>query len=94
MGDRGGGAQPATDYGKLAAHLAARAESCLTLTFDEVEAIVGGLLPLAARLGPYWWGNHRQGRRQHGRAWQEAGWRVAGVDAHAGRVTFVREPAG
>ena len=86
--------QAVSSFDRLTAYLAARAEPRLKLTFGEVEAILGELLPWGARLGSQWWGDHRTGRRQHSRAWRAAGWRVAGVDAHAGRVTFVRGPPG
>ena len=81
------------DYGKLPAHLAARPEAVLTLTLDEIEALVGGPLPWAARLGPGWSGDHPTSRGHHGLAWRAAGWRVERVDAYAGRVTFARDSA-
>jgi hypothetical protein len=39
------------DYAELAAHLAVQAGPRLTHTLAEVEAIIGGPLPLAARFG-------------------------------------------
>jgi hypothetical protein len=60
------GAMP--DYALLAAHLAAQPGPRITLSFAEVEAIIGGLLPLIARLHRAWWAEHGTGRRHHGGA--------------------------
>jgi hypothetical protein len=82
------GAMP--DYALLAAHLATLAGPRVTLTFAEVEAIIGGPLPLAARLNHSWWRDHPMGRRSHGGAWIRAGWQIEAHDAYAGTVTFAR----
>ena len=79
------------DYGRLAAHLAAQDEPRVTLTFEHVEAIIGGPLPWAARRGHGWWGKHPMGQRYHGCAWLRVGWRVERVDHYAGAVTFIHD---
>src|SRR5688500_12691231 len=63
----------------------------VTLTVTEVAAIVGVPLPVSARTNRFWlharqpWGASSQAR-----AWQGAGWRVAGFDDRAETVIFVR----
>ena len=49
------------------------ADSC-TLTFAEVEAIIGGRLPASARAHQGWWGNDRT--HVQARSWMHAGWKV------------------
>jgi hypothetical protein len=63
----------------------------VTLSVAEIAAIVGAPLPATARTSRFW-----QNARQtwvissQARAWQGAGWRVAGFDYRAEAVTFVR----
>ena len=70
----------------LARRLTAAPEAELTLTFDELERLVGRLPPLARRY-PHWWGNN--GPSEQARAWLDAGFRVSAVELE-GFVTFVR----
>jgi hypothetical protein len=78
-------------YDPLRDYLAARSDALpqLTLTFTDVEALVGPL-PEPARTGSSWWAN--DGRSEH--AWNEAGWRVLAVDHDAERVVFARGAVG
>ena len=80
------------DYTKLAEHLDACPAPNVTLTFEEVEAISGGPLPLMARLHGLWW-RHRRGGKDHAFAWRSVGWHVDRIDAYAATVTFVRDGA-
>jgi hypothetical protein len=82
--------RPEPDYDKLAAHLAARSEPRLMLTFAELEAIVGEPLPLSARHVSQWWHSTDHRRSRHGFAWRTAGWQLEHVDVYAETVTFVR----
>ena len=77
------------DFARLAAHLDVELGPRLTLTFAEVEAITGELLPFAATLGTQWWRSGSYGRA-HSFAWRSVGWDVEQVDPYAGTVTFVR----
>ena len=63
----------------------------VTLTFAEIEQLIGGSLPASAREHRAWWANEGRPDSSHVqcRAWMEAGWFVDSVDVHAGRVTFV-----
>jgi hypothetical protein len=49
----------------------------VSLTFDEVDALVGGLPPSAA--GRTWWGNTTNASRMQAHAWLGAGRRVSEV---------------
>src|SRR5690348_2063298 len=75
-------------YDALTEILIARNEPRVTLTFDELDAIVGGLPP-SARAYRAWWANNR-GSQPHARAWLDAG-RRATPDFGAGLASFVVE---
>lgn len=81
-------------YGPLRDYLAARdkGEVRLSLSFDAVGRLVGGLPP-SATSRETWWANTAAARGQ-ARAWQDAGWLVESVDPSAGFVVFARSPAG
>jgi hypothetical protein len=76
-------------YDALTAHLAASEADTLTLTFAEVEAIVGPL-PLQARQTAWWWGASAGGRyfEKHIIDWRHLGWAADRPDFAAERVTF------
>src|SRR4051794_28435930 len=63
----------------------------VTLTFAEVEGVVGEQLPAAA-WAQAWWANTPS---EQGRVWLEAGWQVQWVRqlGDAAAVTWVRRPA-
>ncbi len=82
------------DYSKIATYLAAHPGDRVTLTFDQVETMLGEPLPLAARVLTSWWGGASSIRYQQGQTWQAVGWRVTSIDLYAETVTFVQhEPA-
>lgn len=60
------------------------------LTFEEIDALVGGL-PASARAYREWWANTRS--NPQARAWLEAGREVEHVNLTAGRVRFCPPPA-
>jgi hypothetical protein len=60
-----------------------------SLSFAEVEEVLGLPLPPGARSSRAWWGNSRSGHPQS-RAWLLAGWRVVHVDVTAEVVKFQR----
>lgn len=62
----------------------------LTLTFDEIEEMIGQKLPKSARTGRPWWSNRGSGAVQAA-AWMGAGYHAEDVDLDAGAVTF-RKP--
>jgi hypothetical protein len=79
-------------YESLADYLSATIEgpghrATVTLSFDEVEQILGSPLPRSARRSPSFWGNdptHTQAR-----AWVSRGWMTRLVSIPSKHVTFV-----
>jgi hypothetical protein len=71
-------------YEPLREHLASMPAdiASVTMSFDEVEDIVGGLPP-SARKFRQWWANDS---KVEARAWRAAGWHVdgRGLDVDAG----------
>ena len=78
-------------YDPLAAYLLALPAAEVTLTFVEIEAIVGAPLPPSAWQSFYWTRSTRSWGPQH-RPWTRAGWRVVRVHLRYDRptVTFAR----
>jgi hypothetical protein len=73
------------DYGRLTAALSARAEPVVTMTWQDLDDIVGGLPPSATEHYPQWW----HGDRPNTRAWRRAGYEL--VKTELGKsVTFRR----
>jgi len=78
-------------YDRLADHLAGLGAATITLTFAEVETIVGPL-PVAARSLVAWWGATTSGRynNPHAMHWWVAGYVADRPDFAAQTVTFRR----
>ena len=78
-------------YTPLTTYLASLAADEVTLTFAEIEAIIGTTLPSSVSRASFWantatsWGSSSQST-----AWRRAGWRVAGTNVGGGTVTFAR----
>lgn len=51
----------------------------ITLTYKEIEEMLGESLPKSAYEHSEWWDNNT-GSRSQNRAWLDAGWRVAKKD--------------
>jgi len=66
-------------YAELNAHLNARGNSDVSLTFEEIEGLLGVPLPSAARLHKEWWTDGDP----DGAAPQLSAWLQAGLKAHA-----------
>jgi len=77
-------------YDPLAAYLAGLAADEVTLTFAEIERIVGAPLPASARLSSFW---STTTQPLVARPWTRAGWRVARAQLRSDSltVTFVRQ---
>lgn len=81
-------------YAPLEHRLANADQSALTLSFEQIETLLGRKLPPSAyddRIKRQWWANtdtHAQAK-----AWLKTG-RKARLDAVRNQVTFVREPSG
>lgn len=78
-------------YMKLAEFLVKRARALkeITLSFREVEEIIGDKLPESARTRRSWWSNVRG--RMPSEAWMTVGWTVKEVNLEEEKVTFFRE---
>lgn len=77
-------------YQPLCDHLQKLGTARATLSFAEIERILGRALPASARKHRAWWSNEQSGTHPHARAWMDAGWHVSAVDFNAGRVDFAR----
>jgi plasmid stability protein len=76
-------------YDPLKRWLRAQERTEITLTFREIEEILGFDLPESALRYDTWWANSSTGGPQI-RAWRDAGWEVSRVDRSARRTTFRR----
>lgn len=78
-------------YMKLGQFLARRAGglSEITLSFYQIEEIIGERLPESARTRKTWWSNIRG--RMPSEAWLTVGWAVKEVDLKGKMVRFIRE---
>jgi len=63
-------------------------ERDLRLTFDNMESIMGSVLPRTARVDRCWWANTLSSN--HAKSWLNAGWKVDKVNLGEGFVLFVR----
>jgi len=78
-------------YDALATHLLGLSAPTVTLTFTDLECLLGRTLPASARAHRAWWSNERSGTHTHARAWMGVGWMVDRVDLRDATVTFRRD---
>ena len=78
-------------YDPLSARLTGDDGREWSVTFADLEKLLGFSLPKTARSGQTWWRN--TGAQPHQRAWAGSGWEVAEVDQAGARVTFRRSAA-
>ena len=76
-------------YQPLHAHLRRSGEEQVTLSFTEIEALLGSALPGSARTSRAWWSNRSKGALQAA-TWMSAGYHVMELDLAGERVTFRR----
>jgi len=79
--------QPVGKYTPLFNYLQRAPEAELTLSFDEIEVLLGAKLPASARAHRGWWSNRSSGSPQAA-AWMDAGYHVDDLDLDAEHVTF------
>ncbi|MGQ0801918.1 MAG: endonuclease NucS domain-containing protein [Pseudomarimonas sp.] len=77
-------------YEALTASLLSRSEPRVTLTFSELDSIVGGL-PKSAKTYPAWWANNSSSQ-PHAKSWLDAG-RRASPDFKAMHAIFTLDAA-
>ena len=76
-------------YQALYLYLRQRHEDTVTLSFAEIEAMVGGPLPPSARVQRAWWSNRSRGAVQ-AVSWMNAGYHVQTIDLAGEQVTFYK----
>jgi hypothetical protein len=78
-----------SNYQSLHIYLERRYASSVVLTFEQMEALLGGPLPVTARTQPEWWTNAAVPENLYSEAWTGAG-RTATPNLMARTVTFER----
>ncbi|WP_339309738.1 hypothetical protein NZ043_27320 [Paenibacillus sp. FSL k6-2145] len=61
----------------------------LTLTYADIEYIIGSKLPESAFKDRTWWGNTTNATRVQAHSWLKAGWKVEKVNLGE-NITFIR----
>lgn len=81
-------------YEPLARYLQTQTAADLTLSFGEIEQIIGALLPRSARERPEWWWNDLAPDSSHvqTRSWVRGGYLASRLDLTEQRVSFCRIP--
>ncbi len=64
-------------------------DESISLSFKEIEQIIGDELPASARLYRIWWSNNLK-INPHARQWWEAGWRISTIRMAEEIVVFTR----
>jgi hypothetical protein len=62
----------------------------VTLTFEQIEAIIHSRLPSSAYGYPQWWKHEKEGNHVNARAWANAGWKIESLNLDQKWVTLVR----
>jgi hypothetical protein len=62
----------------------------VTLSFEQIEAILKTPLPASAYEDRRWWDHEKEGNHVNGRAWANAGWNVDTVNVSEKWVKLVR----
>ncbi len=75
-------------YKPLTEHLAGLRNRNLSISFSDIEDLIGASLPNGAREKRSWWANDEE--KGHSAAWMVAGWEVADVDMEGQRVNLRR----
>ncbi|EKQ69273.1 putative transcriptional regulator [Leptolyngbyaceae cyanobacterium JSC-12] len=79
-------------YQALHDYLSRSEQSPVTLTFTDIEALIGSTLPASARTNRAWWSNRSKGALQAS-AWMQAGFTVKAIDLATEQVTFHKPPS-
>ena len=77
-------------YDPLRDHLASRTEDSISMTFAEVEGLIGKLPPSARSDSEYWANNSKV----QAKAWRAAGWHVDSAVLTEEQVVFARGEVG
>lgn len=80
--------KPGSKYYPIFEHLQGCNQAAVTLTFAEIETLMGCLLPNSARIKKNWWSNRDSDSALQAIAWVSAGYQVESVDLIQQTVTF------
>ena len=75
-------------YALLERYLSEQRQGSCSLTFSQIEGLIGAPLPASARRHQSWWGNDRT--HAQAQSWMRAGWTVAQPRLDEERVRFER----
>lgn len=79
-----------TKYSALSQYLSGLSANTASLTFREIEEIIGNQLPSSAFKHHAWWANESDGTHTWAHLWQAAGWLRDSVNFEQRIVTFRR----
>lgn len=79
-------------YAPLGEFLRSQEAAFVSMTFEEIERIIGGTLPPKAQHHRAWWSNNPSNNVMTG-VWLEAGYKTEQVDMASRRLVFRRAPA-
>lgn len=82
--------KPGSKYYPLFQHLQSCGQDAVTLTFSEIEALIGESLPTSAFNKKNWWSNRDSSGALQAGAWVTAGYHVHSVDLGQQTVAFQR----
>ena len=80
--------KPGSKYHPLFKHLQTCKAPEITLSFAEIEALIGDTLPASARKRKNWWSNRDSASALQANAWIRAEYHVHRVNLEEQRVTF------
>lgn len=75
-------------YDPLYQHLLFSGRGTVTMSFSEIEDVLGKPLPASAHKHNEWWANNPSGHTQ-AKAWHMASYKTERVDVGGGSITFV-----
>lgn len=77
-------------YINLASHLGGLQANKWTVSFAEIEGILGFPLPKSAYEYPAWWANQTGEGHSHCGSWMRMGWRTENLNLSKREVTFIK----
>ncbi len=81
-----------TKYAPLGYYLNHTDALQITLSFKDIEKIVGLQLPVIAKKHREWWANKQDSSSRQSDSWIKVGWQVFHVDPYRQEVTFIKHP--
>ena len=69
---------------------ASSSQTEISLSFSQIENIIGSKLPGSASNHSAWWANEVEGKHVQAHSWMDAGWHVVDLDQARKWVKFTR----